>query len=174
MYKIGQLVKAFDISRSTLLYYDKIGLLQPAARSDSNYRLYRQQDVDRLATISTYREAGLPLQAIAEILDSSASSATEVLEKRLGSLNSEISRLRKQQQLIVNLLGKSSLLRSAKVVNKSQWVNMLRAAGLDERAMRQWHIAFERDLPEAHRDFLESLGISAEEIDRIIAWSRAG
>ena len=40
--------------------------------------------------------------------------------------------------------------------------------------MHQWHIAFERDLPQVHSDFLQSLGIDAEEIARIRAWSRPG
>jgi len=41
---------------------------------------------------------------------------------------------------------------------------MLRAAGLDEDGMWNWHIEFEKNTPEAHQDFLESIGISSEEI----------
>lgn len=174
MYTIGQLVKRFDLSRSTLLYYDKIGLLKPSGRSAANYRLYAQHDLDRMAQIYIYKEAGLALDAIAEILDSPGSQPSKMLEQRLEHLNSEISRLRRQQQLIIRLLGKDSLLRTTKVMNKAQWVKILRASGMDENAMRQWHIEFERDLPEAHTDFLESLGIEQEEIAEIKALSQAG
>jgi hypothetical protein len=38
--------------------------------------------------------------------------------------------------------------------------------------MRQWHTHFERTMPEAHRDFLESLGLDAPEVRRIRGWSK--
>jgi len=174
LYTIGHLAKAFKLSRSTLLYYDKIGLLKPSGRSETNYRLYTQDDFDRMAQISIYKEAGLSLDSIAEVLGSSGSQSSKVLEQRLDKLNSEMSRIRQQQQLIVQLLGKDSLLRSSKIMNKAQWVNILKAAGMNENALRQWHIEFERDLPEAHSDFLESLGINTEEIKKIKAWSKDG
>ncbi len=56
-------------------------------------------------------------------------------------------------------------------LRSQQWVNMLKASGMDEIAMHQWHIEFERDLPEMHQDFLESLGCSLEEVAQIRQWS---
>jgi hypothetical protein len=44
---------------------------------------------------------------------------------------------------------------------------MLRSAGLDDAGMRAWHIEFEKHSPEAHQDFLESIGISPDEISVI-------
>lgn len=172
MYTIGQLVKQFDLSRSTLLYYDKIGLLQPSARSAANYRLYTQDDLQRMAQISLYKEAGLSLEVIAQILDEQSNQPTAILEQRLNQLNTEINQLRQQQQLIIELLGKESLLRTARVMDKQQWVGILKASGMDEQAMKQWHIEFERGLPEAHQDFLESLGIGADEIKKIRGWAQ--
>lgn len=125
-----------------------------------------------MAQIVIYKEAGLSLDLIAEILESSSNKSSGILEKRLKRLNSEISRIRQQQQLIIQLLGKRSLLKTTKVMNKQQWVKILKASGMDEQAMRQWHIEFERDLPEVHTDFLESLGIDEKEIIEIKAFSK--
>ncbi len=174
MYTIGQLGKHFGLSRSTLLYYDKISLLTPSGRSDANYRIYTQADFDRMSMISVYRDAGLALDVIGELLAAKGGETTRILERRLNKLNIEISEKRQQQQLIVQLLGRDSLLRSSRVMNKEQWVSILRASGMDDEAMRQWHIEFERDLPEVHRDFLESIGIEAPEIEAIKAWSKEG
>ncbi len=172
MFTVSQLGKIYQLSRSTLLYYDKIGLLKPSARSEANYRLYSTSDVQRMEKIATYREAGLSLESIAEILDSGDSQSTIVLEQRLINLNTEISQLRQQQQLVVQLLGHDSLVRTSKTMNKDQWVNILKASGMDDDAMHRWHIEFERDLPEVHTDFLESLGLTAEDIKNIKVWSR--
>ena len=172
MYTIGQLVQQFAISRSTLLYYDKIGLLRPSGRTEANYRLYSEADLKRMSQIALYKEAGLSLETIAEVLDSAGDEISNLLEQRLESLNAEMSRIRQQQHFILQLLGKDSLLRAAKVMNKAQWVEILKASGMDERVMHQWHVEFERSLPEAHTDFLESLGIEPVEIAEIKARSR--
>lgn len=172
MYRIGQLVKDFGLSRSTLLYYDRIGLLQSHIRTGANYRIYSEKDHQRLEKICTYKQAGISLEDIKSLLDSSETSVTNVLEKRLESLNNEISELRNQQQIVVSLLGKDSLLRSTKTMSKDQWVEILKACGMTEDDMHRWHIEFERSLPAAHTDFLESLGIDDEEVARIKAWSK--
>jgi hypothetical protein len=54
---------------------------------------------------------------------------------------------------------------------KERWVSMLRAAGPDEDGMSRWHQQFEKQAPEAHQDFLESLGLSRQEIRNIRRWS---
>lgn len=172
MYTIGQLVKQFGLSRSTLLYYDKIGLLKPSGRSDSNYRLYNEDDLKRMQQICIYKEAGLTLDTVADILEGQNNQTTALLEKRLAQLNQDISDLRRQQQVIVGLLGKTLMEKSTRVMNKQQWVAILKASGMDEDAMRQWHIEFERAMPEAHQDFLESLGIDEIQIKHIRNWYR--
>ena len=172
MYTVGQMVRVSGISRTTLLYYERIGLLQADDRTEANYRLYSPESLQKLKQISIYRQAGLSLDAIAGILDTPAGSAADILEQRLQNLNEEISLLRRQQQLILELLGNKSLARFSKVMNKDQWVSILRQSGLDENGMRQWHREFENDFPEAHTDFLESLGIPEKEIKDIKSWSK--
>ena len=57
-------------------------------------------------------------------------------------------------------------------MNKERWTSMQRAAGLDEAAMKRWHALFEHHSPQAHEDFLRSLGMEAAEIARTRGWSR--
>jgi len=47
------------------------------------------------------------------------------------------------------------------------FVSLLRAAGMDDQAMLQWHSEFERRAPQAHQAFLLSLGISEQETEQI-------
>ncbi|WP_020395903.1 MerR family transcriptional regulator [Thiolinea disciformis] len=171
MYTIGQLAKRFGLSRSTLLYYDSIGLLPPASRSTGNYRLYSQQTLERMQQIQTYRAAGLPLDSIRSLL-SFSTSASVVLERHLQDVNQEINRLREQQQVIIKLLNQPESFSESRHVTKAQWVAMLKAAGLDEAGMHKWHCEFEKRSPKAHQDFLESLGIVPDEIERIRQGSR--
>lgn len=170
-YRISQLARMFRLSRSTLLYYDRIGLLRPSERTGANYRVYNEASRQRLQQICRYRRTGMSLETIAEVLAAPRQKTVKALERRLDALNSEIQDLRAQQQTIVELLKDRSLLAGTRVLDKQRWVAVLRAAGLDDAAMGQWHVAFERMSPEAHQDFLESLGIDASEIAEIRSWS---
>jgi len=172
MYTVSKLARRFGLSRSTLLYYDRIGLLCPSGRSPGDYRLYAQEDCDRLEQIRQLRQTGLPLKQIAELLDGAESAPQHILKQRLADLNREIAELRQQQQAIVKLLGDPHLTRSTRLVTHRTWVAMLETAGLDQAGRHRWHREFERHAPEAHQDFLESLGFSAAQIERIRTASR--
>ena len=56
LYTTGQFAKMFDIEKSTLHYYDKIGLISPQIKGDNNYRYYSWQQFDDITLILTLRE----------------------------------------------------------------------------------------------------------------------
>ncbi len=175
MYTIGHLAKEFGLSRSTLLYYDSIGLFSPSGRSDSNYRTYTEGDRDRLEQICTFRRTGLSLADIGRIMKTRGKRGViPLLEKRLDALNKEIRALRNQQHFIVQLLKNDRALSRIRVMDKESWIRLLETAGLDQAARDKWHAEFERLAPDAHQDFLESLGIPAKEVALIRKFSRIG
>ena len=167
MYSISGLAKRFGLSRSTLLYYDSIGLLPPAARTASGYRQYDERDLRRLEQICLYRQTGLALAEIKRILDPAGGEVAGVLEKRLAELNQEIGRLRQQQEVLVRILENREARSTPPILNKAAWVALLRASGVTETQMHRWHREFEKMSPEAHHGFLASLGIPPDEIARI-------
>ena len=173
MYNIGQLASQFGLSRSTLLYYDRKGLLTPSTRTRANYRAYSDSDLQRLKKIMTYRETGLSLSRIGELLGGEGSNRrTELLSSQLDLLNQEIASLRKQQHVILDLLGNDAITRSTRSMSKKQWVKLLAASGMSDDEMDQWHVEFERRMPQAHQDFLESLNIPKAQIRQIRKQSR--
>jgi DNA-binding transcriptional MerR regulator len=172
---ITTFARRFGLARATLLYYDRIGLLKPAGLSPSGYRLYGEREAARMTRIDTYRKAGLSLDAIRAILDGGAGDGLDgALERRLAAINEEIGELRAQQRLVVELLRHSGKGTAGHGVDVEQWVAMLAEAGVDEAGRRRWHQAFERDAPEAHREFLASLGLAENEIEEIRRRSRGG
>ena len=172
MLTIGQLARRFGLSRSTLLYYDSIGLLTPSGRSPSNYRLYSDADLERMELIDVYRKAGLPLADIVRVLASDGDSLADLLRDRLRALNVEVRKLRRQQQMIVELMQGDVGLQTVRSLDKQGWISILRATGLSDDEMVRWHVEFERLSPAGHGEFLESLGIEADEIAEIRRQSR--
>lgn len=162
MFQITELARKFGLSRSTLLYYDRIGLLTPSERSMAGYRLYSLKDLDRLAIICSFRQAGLTIEDILRILSSGEDTDKSVLQRRMSKLGEEIRELQAQQHLLGKMLQIQSQGKLPVTIDEQAWMEMLRAAGMDEKAMRKWHSEFERRAPEAHHRFLLELGISEE------------
>ncbi|AJY75489.1 MerR family transcriptional regulator [Paenibacillus beijingensis] len=69
MYKVKQVAELAGISVRTLHHYDDIGLLKPAEVGENGYRLYKDEDLERLQQILFFRELDVPLQEIAAMLD---------------------------------------------------------------------------------------------------------
>ncbi|HEX5402514.1 MAG TPA: MerR family transcriptional regulator [Pseudonocardiaceae bacterium] len=66
-YQISELAERSGVPATTLRFYEQAGLL-PARRSPSGYRRYDDDDVRRLAFISSGKSLGLPLAEIRDLL----------------------------------------------------------------------------------------------------------
>ncbi|WP_257287136.1 MULTISPECIES: MerR family transcriptional regulator [unclassified Endozoicomonas] len=153
-------------------HYEREGLLMPHTRSENGYRWYGQNEIKRLEAIMAYRAFGTPVSNIVRLLDGEDDREQErILRGQLLALEHEIQKLRQQQKATVLLL-KQPLLLEQNMVNKDRWVEIMKAAGFSEEDMKSWHQQFEKMEPQAHQEFLESLGIDKEEIDKIRGWSR--
>lgn len=127
-----------------------------------------------MATICSFRQAGLTTEDIRRVLSMGEDADGVVLQRRMRELGEEIRTLQTQQHLLGKMLQVQSLGELPVTVDKQAWIEMLRAAGMDETAMRIWHTEFERRAPEAHHQFLLALGISETEALFIRKLSREG
>lgn len=66
---VKEVSKLTGVSIRTLQYYDRIGLLRPASRTDSGYRLYDDTSLEKLQQILLFRELEFSLKEIQEIVD---------------------------------------------------------------------------------------------------------
>lgn len=66
---IGQASQASGVSQRMIRHYEKIGLIPRAARRDSGYRDYSDEDVHRLRFIANARDLGFPIEEIGKLLD---------------------------------------------------------------------------------------------------------
>ena len=80
MYKINEVSKLTGVSIRMLHHYDNIGLLEPSKRTNSNYRMYNDDDIARLYQILIFKELEFPLQEIKQILDNKDFDREEALK----------------------------------------------------------------------------------------------
>lgn len=101
MLTIGELARAAGVPTSTVRYYERERILRPAGRSGSNYRLYTQQDVERLRFIRAAQATGFTLRDVIELLRPAPCGEVQgVIERRLEAVASRMRELRHVQRVL--------------------------------------------------------------------------
>jgi DNA-binding transcriptional MerR regulator len=96
MFTIGKLADTTDTTADTIRFYEREGLLQPAGRNDSSYRLYDQDAVTRLRFIRHAQACGFTLAEVRDLL---------ALRQREGACCGDVraQALEKQRQLKIQI-----------------------------------------------------------------------
>ncbi len=93
---IGEVARITGFSTKTLRYYEEVGLVRPASRTEAGYRLYGEPEVARLEFIKQAKRIGLTLKEIKELIDLLADEALykrrpeEILEARVVEIERRI------------------------------------------------------------------------------------
>lgn len=66
---IGELAERTGLSLRTIRHYDEVGLLPATGRTDGGFRVYAENDVERLTLIKQMKPLGFSLEEMSEILD---------------------------------------------------------------------------------------------------------
>lgn len=96
---IKQLSEIASVSSRTLRHYHEIGLLIPKRISQSGYRIYDDEQIDKLQQILFYREFEMPLSDISKIVNDESFDSVKVMENHLKKLKAKQVRL---EQIIKN------------------------------------------------------------------------
>ncbi|WP_123042932.1 MerR family transcriptional regulator [Cohnella candidum] len=102
-YTVQKLGRLAGISTRTLRFYDEIGILKPARTNSSGYRIYGQTEVDRLQQILFYRELGVDLNRIKQIVTDPAFNGAEALREHREQLLDK----RRQLDLLIENVDKT-------------------------------------------------------------------
>lgn len=103
-WKIGELAGATGLTVRALRHYDELGLLVPSERTYAGYRLYSEQDVQRLYRIVALRGLGFPLDEVAAVLDREGSDPRGTLRRQLERLDAEIALQRSLRERVARIL----------------------------------------------------------------------
>src|SRR5215217_6710088 len=101
MFSIGDLSRRTGVKVPTIRYYEQMGLIAPAERSEGNQRRYDKGDLDRLAFIRHGRDLGLSIEAIRDLLELSGhpeklcGDADRIAAEHLAGVREKIAKLKK-------------------------------------------------------------------------------
>ena len=99
-YTVGEVSKIAKVSVRALHHWDEIGLVVPSRRSPKGYRLYTDDDLDRLQQVLFYRELGFRLEDIATTLADPAFDRPEALRSHRALLLQRVEHARALLELV--------------------------------------------------------------------------
>lgn len=110
MYKIGQLAKLADVTPDTIRYYEKQQMMDHEVRTEGGFRLYSENDLQRLKFIRYGRQLGFSLDAIRELLSiridpehHTCQESKTIVQARLREVEGMIAELRHMQRSLRKL-----------------------------------------------------------------------
>lgn len=111
MLSIGTLSKRAGVKVPTIRYYEQIGLLASAERTDGNQRRYVLADLERLSFVRHARELGFGLDAIRDLLDIAqqqdrpCGDADQIARTQLAEVRQRIDRLKRLEAELERMVG---------------------------------------------------------------------
>lgn len=109
-FTIGQLARRAELAPETLRHYERLGLIQPSRRSESNYRLYDASALQRLRFIRRAQALGFSLPDIGQLLglhargDADMAQVRQVAEQRVAEIDQRLDDLRRLREGLQQLL----------------------------------------------------------------------
>ncbi len=93
--KVGELAERTGVSVRTLHFYEKVGLLEPARRTDAGHRIYGLAETERLQQIRSLVQLGFSLEEVRDCLQNQHFSPAKILQLHLAALDEAMERQRR-------------------------------------------------------------------------------
>jgi len=146
-YSVSAAARKIGVTRSTLLYYERLGLVAPQRHPENRYRRYSEDDIQRLITLRQLQKAGLSLNECRQWLEGHLESA--ILHQRLDDLKGRIDSLNQAHTVLAALLRRHT--------NENHPIDQKNGQ------LTPWHVDFETRSPQAHAAWLNRQGFTEKE-----------
>ncbi len=109
MYRISQLAKECNVNKETIRYYERLGLIPEPTRTDSGYRMYPENMVQRIGFIKRMQDLGFTLQEIDKLLgvvdrdEVKCKDMYDFTDLKLREIQSKIDDLKKIERMLISL-----------------------------------------------------------------------
>jgi len=110
MLNSGTLARRAGVNKQTIRYYERIGLIEPAPRNDSGYRVYSEDVVDRIRFIQRSKDLGFQLAEIEELLNlridrrTNCNRVREKAHEKREEVREKIRTLRRMEKVLGELI----------------------------------------------------------------------
>lgn len=119
-WNVKKFSKLAKVTIRTLHYYDKIGLLKPACRLPNGYRVYTEEDLNKLNKITALKFCGFKLSHIRHLLDCSNNEVVNLFNLQFQHLQEKLSYIKEAQLVLME-----QIIKELETTNELNWQNMI-------------------------------------------------
>ncbi|MBR8878344.1 MerR family transcriptional regulator, partial [Staphylococcus aureus] len=116
-YTLKDIIEITGVTKRTLHYYDEIGLLVPD-KNDKNYRVYKQQDLEKLQKILILKSFDFDIAKIKQYISYDNEQMRQLLSEQVSKLDKKISELQLIRRSVCEFIKGHSLIDTS-ILNKS-------------------------------------------------------
>ncbi|KAF0821440.1 Hg(II)-responsive transcriptional regulator [Cytobacillus firmus] len=108
-YRVSELAEKCNVNKETIRYYEKIGLLSEPSRTDSGYRVYSNDTVNRINFIKRMQDLGFSLTEINKLLgivDKDSDRCRDMYDfvsQKVNDVQDKIRDLKRIEHMLMNL-----------------------------------------------------------------------
>jgi DNA-binding transcriptional MerR regulator len=130
-FRSGEFARKAGVTIRTIRYYDRIGLLKPAAYSESGQRLYDELEYARLQQILTLKLIGLSLDEIKRLLTTDRAEIEHLLERQKQVLSAQVGQLAAVIQTIARA---QTAMQTSHKLDLEHFVAIIKAVNMNTQA----------------------------------------
>jgi MerR family transcriptional regulator, copper efflux regulator len=107
---IGEIAARSGMPPKTIRYYESVGLIEAAARTESGYRTYDERDLRILRFVHRARDLGFSVRAVGELLalwrdpDRTSAEVKELARDHVGDIDRKIEELQAMRRAVLDLM----------------------------------------------------------------------
>lgn len=135
---IGELARRLSVNPKTIRYYEQLGLMSPPARTPAGYRVYTEDDAERLAFILRARALDFSLEDIREILalrergEVPCPYVVRQIEEKIRQVDRRIEELQRLKEELEALQAQAAEMSPEEIAAKGRICHILENRGMTE------------------------------------------
>ena len=134
-YKVKEVAELTGLSVRALHHYDAIGLVSPKRRTSAGYRLYTEADLLALQQVLVYRELGLPLERIKQIVNDPAFDRQAAFQEQRRQLEDKLENTHAMLRAVDKAL---AALKGEPIMDHKELFDGFDPAEYEEEAKERW------------------------------------
>lgn len=125
---INEVENIVKLSKKAIRYYEEEGLINPERNQNNDYRLYTEEDLNKLKTIKFLRELGVPISELKK-LNNHELSLQECLKERITKIENEEENYLKVKNMCAEIIESNDTYENINITKYFQNINILNKEG---------------------------------------------
>lgn len=125
---INEVIHTVGLSRKSIQYYEKVNLIKPKRNDNNQYRIYTDDDINKLKVIKFLRELDIPIKEI-KLLDEGNISLKECMQDRIDKIETEKEQYDKIKNMCLEIYNSNDTIKSINIDKYFLEINKLNKDG---------------------------------------------